>query len=97
MFHTVGGSYEGVDYSAMYHSPDKYLDVSPNEKYYIHLGNIDEDENVTQRYGILVFDIETDELVYGEETDVDYGSENYNQYHHRKAKELYDKLDWLSN
>lgn len=97
MFSIVGGTYKGVNYSAMYHSSDKYLVMSPNLKYYLHPGNIDDEHgNPTDKYGMLVFDIDTDELVYGEETDIaSVPEESYYDYLYRKAEELFQKLDWL--
>lgn len=94
MFVVTGGSYEGVNYSTMYYADDKYSDVSPNQKYYVHLGNIDEKEDKPQRYGILVFDM-ADKLVYAEEIENEAGNEEYSEYQHRKAKKLFEKLDWL--
>lgn len=95
MFINTGGSYEGMDYSTMYHSTEKYMDMSPNQKYYIQMGNIDDENGPTQQYAILVFDKETDKMVYAEPVNESHFTGDFEAYQHYMAKELCEKLDWL--
>ena len=70
MFSIVGGTYDGKEYSAMYHCSDKYEQVSRNERYYFIPGIVngkDTDyDNLDGMLSLLMFDIETDELVYAQ-------------------------------
>ena len=70
MFSIVGGNYNGMEYSAVYHCSDKYEQVSRNERYYFIPGIVngkDPDyENLDGMLSLLMFDIETDELVYAQ-------------------------------
>lgn len=96
MFINTGGTYDNINYSTMYHNTDKYLDVSPNKKYYIHMGNIDNENGPTDLYAILVFDMNTDKMVYAEAVNEDMKQYNeFEKYQHQMAKKLIDKLSWL--
>ncbi len=98
MFYIVGGNYNGVDYSTMYHRSNKYENVSPNQKYYLHLGNVDDENGPTEQYAILVFDIATNNMVYAEPLiEKREESEMFESYQHRITEKLYEKFKWMKN
>lgn len=98
MFITTGGSYKGTDYSTMYHNTEKYANMSPNQKYYILLGNVDDSDGPTKNFAVLVFSVETNKMVYAEPiTETQNENEYFEIYEKRIANKLCERLDWLKN
>ncbi len=58
----TGGTYKGQSFSCMYFNQDKYNDISTDQRFYACDGLIGAPEE--QRPAVLVFGVESDQLVY---------------------------------
>lgn len=88
MFAYNGGIYKEKPYSTLYDVNEKYSDTSRDGNYYFHSGIISEHED-EERAAILVFDKNTDRLVYAEEMP------EYNEFKGEYAKQIEIFIEYM--